>query len=534
MLGPGQRAQVTVAAFSAAAVSGAEVHAWFASAADRPATAGIELQAGRRAVVPLLLPGPAVTRDRDALHVAIHDGTGHPIWHKKITTMVARQPLVMPAFGAVETRLRYDYPLLSYAGPDHVTEIPYDTAWPPDRKDVVVALPNGSRFVFWRGAAYTPFWAGKHNTALNFEFAEAPRRKDGVDCVDAASDKELRRSRVEILESTAARVHVRWTAQPCDLNYKVWGDSVTEDYRFYPDGCGTRTVTLHSEPEAEYEIEELLMLTPPAGYPLRMLPEHLVDVLFRDGTKRQLRFPILDQQRDLERLFPGAMPPLYRIRFHALDTDAAVYFNPGWMRLPEQAYRPFFRHGQMVTPFYWGNHLPLARRKPTGHGIDDRAAMMPAHNAVMTWGHRRPQPLESRVAEIPDALGAERPMRVEKWSWLIGMTDAGDERLLEWSRSVTTPPRVAVEGARLRTPAYSPERRSTLLAFEKPVVSLTITPDTACVYPVFEIEGAPPALDHVELDGQELGRGAYAWDGHTLWLDTTLRRETRLRLSFDR
>ena len=37
-------------------------------------------------------------------------------------------------------------------------------------------------------------------------------------------DKELRYSRVEIVESTAARVHVRWSYQSTDFNYKVWGD----------------------------------------------------------------------------------------------------------------------------------------------------------------------------------------------------------------------------------------------------------------------------------------------------------------------
>jgi hypothetical protein len=74
----------------------------------------------------------------------------------------------------------------------------------------------------------------------------------------------------------------------------------------------------------------------------------------------------------------------------------------------------------MVTPFYWGNHLPLARRKPTGINIDDLAAMTPAHNAMMSWGHRRPQPLESRTADMPDALGVTRKMQVEKWAWLIG------------------------------------------------------------------------------------------------------------------
>ena len=133
---------------------------------------------------------------------------------------------------------------------------------------------------------YTRFWAGKHNTALNFEFAEAPRRPDGLDCIEAASDKELHRSSVKIIESTAARIHVRWTAQPCDLNYKVRGETATEDFYFYPDCFGSRAVTLPTEPKAEYEIEELLILTPPAGYPLRLLPENLIDVLFSDHTAR--------------------------------------------------------------------------------------------------------------------------------------------------------------------------------------------------------------------------------------------------------
>ena len=533
VLGLEQKARVTVAAFSAKeTISGAEVIAWFESDSDRPTKTAIELRKGIRSELKVSLPPPAFATDRDKLHVAIRDANGRELWHKTVTTMLIRQALKLPAFGAVETKLRYDYPVLSYSGPDEVTEIPYDKAWAPDRKDVVVSLPNGSRFVFWRGAAYTPFWAGKHNTGLNFEFAEAPERPDGVDCVDVASDKELRRSRVEIIESTAARVHVRWTAQPCDLNYKVWGDSVAEDFYFYPDGFGSRTVTITCEPKAQYEVEELLILTPPAAYPLRVLPEKLVDVLFRDGTKRELKFPILDQERDYEKLLTGEMPPLYRIRFGAREPLSAVYFNPGWTRLPVQAYKPFYSQGQMVTPFYWGNHLPLARRKPTGINIDDLASMTPSHNAMMTWGHRRPQPLESRVADMPDALGVTRPMQVEKWAWLIGLSDADDARLLEWSRSFATPPKVEAEGAKLRSPAYNTERRATLLTVEKPIVSLTITPSTPCVHPVFELQGAPKTLSRLELDGRELTPSDYAWDGRTLWLNTTLRKQTRLRLVF--
>ena len=533
VLGPEQQARVTVAAFSAKeTISGAEVIAWFESDSDRPTKTAIELRKGIRAELKVSLPPPAFATDRDKLHVAIRDANGRELWHKTVTTMLIRQALKLPAFGAVETKLRYDYPVLSYSGPDEVSEIPYDKAWAPERKDVVVSLPNGSRFVFWRGAAYTPFWAGKHNTALNFEFAEAPERPDGVDCVDAASDKELRRSRVEIIESTAARVHVRWTAQPCDLNYKVWGESATEDFYFYPDGFGSRTVTLQTEPKAEYEIEELLILTPPAAYPLRVLPEKLVDVLFRDGTKRELKFPILDQERDYEKLLTGEMPPLYRIRFGAREPLSAVYFNPGWTRLPVQAYQPFYSQGQMVTPFYWGNHLPLARRKPTGINIDDLASMTPSHNAMMTWGHRRPQPLESRVADMPDALGVTRPMKVEKWAWLIGLSDADDARLLEWSRSFATPPKVEAEGAKLQSPAYNTERRATLLTVEKPIVSLTIKPTTPCVHPGFELQGAPKMLSRVELGSRVLAANDYAWDGRTLWLNNTLRDEATLRLTF--
>jgi hypothetical protein len=533
VLGPGQQARVTIAAFSAKeAISGAEVLAWFESEPDKPTKAAVELRHGIRTELNLTLPFPASSKDRDTLHVTIRDAQDRELWHKTITTMLVQDTPKLPAFGAIETKLRYDYPLLSYSGPDEVTEMPYDKAWAPERKDVVVALPNGSRFVFWRGAAYTPFWAGIHNTALNFEFAEAPRRPDGLDCIDAASDKELRRSRVEIIESTAARVHVRWTAQPCDLNYKVWGETATEDFYFYPDGFGSRTVTLQSEPKAEYEIEELLILTPPAAYPLRVLPENLVDVLFRDGTKRELKFPILDQERDYEKLLSGELPPLYRIRFGNRESLAAIYFNPGWKRLPSTAYRPFYSQGQMVTPFYWGNHLPLARRKPTGINIDDLASMTPAHNAMMSWGHRRPQSLESRTADMPDALGVTRKMQVEKWAWLIGLSDADDTRLLEWSLSFTTPPQIQAEGARLQSPSYNSERRATLLTVEKPIVSLTLKPATPCVHPVFELQGAPKILARVELNGRELAAADYAWDGRALWLNATLRKQAQLRLEF--
>ena len=115
---------------------------------------------------------------------------------------------------------------------------------------------------------------------------------------------------------------------------------------------------------------------------------------------------------------------------------------------------------------------------------------------------------------------------------MLFRSDADDARLLEWSRSFTTPPKVEATGARLQSPSYNTERRATLLTVEKPIVSLTITPSTPCVHPVFELHQAPKTLTRIELNGQALAAHDYAWDGRTLWLNTTLRGETSLRLMF--
>ena len=66
--------------------------------------------------------------------------------------------------------------------------IDYHTAWDAALNDVVVFLPNGARFVFWRGSSYIPFWATKNNVGLCYEWAETTPPPDGVDCVEDAQD----------------------------------------------------------------------------------------------------------------------------------------------------------------------------------------------------------------------------------------------------------------------------------------------------------------------------------------------------------
>lgn len=533
ILAGGQQGVVDVAAICRRGdVPGARVTAWFESAPAVTTAVEMALVQDRSRRSRLSLPPAAANLARDVLHVSIAPGSGVELWHKTISTMLVHRPPQWPEFGAAETRLRYDAPISVRSDDGTFSSMSYADAWDSRLHDVVVALPNGSRFVFWRGSSYVPFWAGRHNTGLSYEWAETSPPPDGFsDCVEPLMDKELRYGRVQIVESTPARVHVRWSYQSCDFKYKVWGDSAIEDYYFYRDGFGTRVLTLQSEPSGDYELSEFIVLTPQATYPLSILPSNLVDILFVDGKKRELTFPFLPAEQG-DRIKSRDVAAIYRVRLHKEDPQAAIYFNPLDLQLPQAVFGPFLDKGQIVTPCYWGSHWPLARGKTTGWAIDDRIQFTPCHNSVMSWARSRPKPLRTAQLESLDTLGRSKPMVVQTWVWLIGISDANDARLLEWARSFAKPPAVEVEGARLEAGSYIPERRAIRLVVKEPTVTITIKPLAACVNPVFELAAVSQTLMRVELGGRLLAANEYAWDGQTLWLQATLTQDTPLRLMF--
>ena len=148
-------------------------------------------------------PTPPRGRDRDVLAVGIDDGDGRELWHKNIPVMLVREPPRPPRFGASYEKLRFDAPI-SVRDPatGKYSTLRYDDAWNRSLHDIVVWLPNGSRFVFWRGSSYIPFWAGRYNTGACYEWAEIiSQPKGAVDCVEPLMDKELRYSKVEIVEA---------------------------------------------------------------------------------------------------------------------------------------------------------------------------------------------------------------------------------------------------------------------------------------------------------------------------------------------
>jgi hypothetical protein len=532
----GQKGSVEIAAISRKGdVPNAKATVWFESAPTAKMTVGIPLVKDRRVQVRVRLPPVPATVDNDVLYVSITSSDGTERWHKKINSMLVHRPPKLPEFGAVETKLRYDAPILVQGRDGKFSATDYARAWDPKFSDVVVAMPNGSRYVFWRGASYIPFWASRHNTGFCYGWAKRDfgdnTPPEAVDCIEPLMDKELRYNRVRIVESTPARVHIRWQYQMCDFNYRVWGDTPVEDYYFYPDGFGTRVLTLQSEPKAEYNLSEFIGITPQASYPLNVLPPNLVDVLFLDGQKHEIRFPFLRDDAD-NKAKPRDVAAIYRARMHKDDPMAAIYFSPLQKNLLPTYFKPFFDQGYLVTPTYWGNHWPLARGKGTGWTINDQVQATPGHNSIMSWRCNRPTPVRSGQVETLDAQGRAKPMLTQTWVWLIGMSDANDASLLELARSFCKPPLLEVQGARLDAEPYVPERRAMRLIVEDKSVAITIRSAAGCVNPVFELLEAPKTLVSVRLGGHPLQAKQYAWDGKTLWLNAVVTQDTPLQLEF--
>lgn len=553
VLGPGNAAVVRVAAsWNGDDEQTYTVRAWFAHATDAFGTATLKTSRGDREKAQparpfnhtdspapweahIALPAPPLTTDRSVLHVTLADDTGAQQWAKDIPVILVAAPRELPAFGAVRTKLRYDPPIsVLDRETNALSTIPYEDGWDPALEDVVVALPGGGRFVFWRGSSYVPFWASPTGVGLSYEWAESGPLPGGfVDSVEPLMDKELRYGRVAIVESTAARVHVRWTYQSTDFNYKVWGDAAQEDYYFYPDGYGTRVLTLKSALDAKYELSEFIVIAPQDAYPLEFLPPGTaIATLGLDGERGNVTFPKPEGRPTTQ----SATPPLvYRAPLHSDDPNTAVYFNPRDPFDPAELtqFAPFFDEGEMVTPAYWGSHWPLSRGKTTGGAIDDRIRIAPSHNSLLSWAMNRPGPLSETKGEMVDALGQSREMRLQQWAWLIGYTAAADGEVLDMARSFAHPPHIErIAGARLEVESYNEARRALRMAVEDRDVRFTLTPKAVCINPVFELANAPRDLLGVSAGALQLGADDFAWDGHTLWLRATFRAPTTVRITF--
>ena len=468
LLAGGQRALVEVAALNRGAdLAGAKVCAWYESSPDNKVTANLALGRNVRRKVDLTLAASSTVLTEDTLTVTIGDGNGGELWRKDIHAMLVPEPPKWPAFGAVQTKLRYDAGIPLPEG----RTLDYNRGWDPKFNDFVVFLPNGGRFVFWRGSCNIPFWAGRDNTGFCYEWAE--RVMPGP-WGEPLMDRELKYSKVEIVESTESRVHVRWHYRALGMHGELTGDTPVEDYYFYPDGFGTRVVALTCVPEAVYELNEFIPITPVSGHPLRMLPANMLDLLWISGDKAAFELPFIPGEQvdevakaeakakgssltmpqlgDIHLSVPATASPIYRIRIGKPDALTVVQYNPwGWGPtwpgnfLPGM-FGPQYERGAIITRAYWGFHWPLSRDGGAGASDKDRIDISPAHNSMVTtgWtvteGDSSPAPIRRERLWTRDGNGELKLMRRDTFAWLIGMTDGSDAELRQRAQSYARPP----------------------------------------------------------------------------------------------
>jgi hypothetical protein len=507
--------------------------AFFDSNPSRVVTRSLNLAPAQKALAEFAFLDPSRDRDRDTLKLQLSSRDGRTLWSQSIPIVIVREPPRLPAFGATSLKLRFDAPIsLRDPKTGAFSTLPYENGWDPKLNDVVVSLPNGARFVFWRGSSYIPFWAGVRNTGLCYEWAEQLNRPaDAVDCVEPLMDKELRYSRVKIVESTPARVHVRWRYQSTDLHYKVWGDEAVEDYYFYPDGFGTRVLTLKADPAADYELAELIILAPQEAYPFQVLPRAPITLIGHDGSVHPVEFPV-DRAREAETRARVKPPVIYSVSLDPSDPLRAILYNPRDSELAPLWFGHFQEGAEIVTPAYWGSHWPLARGNATGSAIDDRIAVTPSHNSLMSWAKSKPRPVSERLIETHDAQGRARTMIERRWVWLIGMSAESNQELIARSRSFASPPSIALSGARLAFDSAIHERRAIGIEVESPRIEIRLAPQTLIKNPVFELSCAPASQPRVELNGHALPANDFAWDGRVLWINRTIDRETQIIITF--
>jgi hypothetical protein len=387
---------------------------------------------------------------------------GRSVYTSKRRLIICAAPAAGREFGAYYTDLKYDAPIRIHRNQreEKWNETSWEDIWQRGpHRDIVVAFPDGKRYVFWRGSSYAPFWYSNENVGMCYEWMETgfERGENLLDCVEPLQDKECRYSRTEIVSSTAARAVVDWRYAEADFNYKICNNEwVDETYTFYPDGFGVRKIRgsiRTSQPGDWHETCEFLVLAPNGVRPYEVLPKDIVRFLsVEEGRECILSFPnpeIQDYTRPLidnaysykmvteKPEWPKDVPTLMRVKYHKNDesTPFSVCGNVSKFRIfagmKEEG-------GRYACPVCYCIHFPVTRGLRTWRRLAPGMLNYPGSYSIMTYAC---EPLSEKAID--------KDLSIVTWAWLIGNTKMSDDELRRVAYSWVKPAGVkAVQGAK--------------------------------------------------------------------------------------
>jgi len=445
-------------------------------------------------------------------------------------TAEALPPRLMPSgpegkgkFGASYTHLKY-YP-------------EWDAQWRlSSDPDVVVQFDDSPvRVVFWRGTRYGPAWVMENDIWMGDQSIENFNGKDG--CIEHMLDPRCRFSHVRIIENTAARVVVHWRYLPTSANgnhsqvnpISGWEDWVDEYYTFYPDQKGFRKVVLHTDGEALWP-EEVIVLCQPGQRPEDIIDLDAMTLANLNGKQHTYSW--------------ANSSPKFRTAGR-WEIGSYIHFGDSLGEKPnimmvntKSSYKPFqifelecnltcfaHEHRKDVSHFPWWNHWPVAMIPSDGRYCQaaDRASSF-----SLAWASPRPHKGENNTYW---------------WTWMYGATNNDITSLTSLARSWSRPPKLLIRSGASDSHFDSTQGNYIISdsddrEIENLEFSLEASSDSPVVNPAFVIRNWGDHQVRLEVNGKEMSQDKAFRIGLirrinqydlVVWLD--LESESRIKIS---
>jgi hypothetical protein len=279
----------------------------------------------------------------------------------------------------------------------YYTHLKYYDAWDRrwrvgDHPDVVVRFDEEAyRLVFWRGTNYIPCWATENGIWYTNEFNET-WGFGAIGCAEPMSDKHCVHSHVRIIETNDARCVIHWRYALVDVfgvrpradPVTKWTDWTDELYTIYPDGTGTRKITLNStQPLDAHEFQETIVVLQPGQRPEDVIEPEALTMANMSGEEHVYTWvggcpKVIDKpdRCNIQRVNIKSDTKPFAIVSdkHCLKRDLSKSDRPVF-----PVYREEIRPPQL---FPWWNHWPTADLPSDGRYAvsSDRAA----HSSLLT------------------------------------------------------------------------------------------------------------------------------------------------------
>lgn len=402
-------------------------------------------------------------------------------------------------FGAFYTRLNY------YDA--------WDRRWRvSDHPDVVVRFDDADyRFVFWRGTNYVPCWATANGIWYTNEFNET-WGNGIIGCGEPMSDKHCAYSHVRIIESNDARAVVHWRYALVDVYgnrprkdpVTGWTDFTDELYTIYPDGTGTRKITLHStQPLEAHEFQETMVVMQPGQTPEDVWDAKAITMANMAGEEH-----VYDWTGGAPKAIDK--PDFANIQRVNIKSPTKPFFvvspGPCLTRRQVRSDRPVFPvYAHEIRPgatFPWWNHWPTAEIPSDGrHAV---AADRASHASVSSG-------MEWEDYEVT-ATSRTRVM-------LHGLTALAAKDLVPLAASWLTPPVLTMIGGDALSHGYDVTQRAYVLSVASPDVrEVALRIDASHGSPLHNlclvINGWEDSCAQISIDGQDRPHSKHCRIGH--------------------